>query len=215
MDISLDDVIKQQRNKTKKTGATAGGARNSKLKKLGARSGVVRKPNTRQLPTAYNGQQQRKEPTTLHVSNLDFGVSDADIRELFAECGFIKKAAVHYDKSGRSLGTAEVVFANKEAAVRAIQKYNKVPLDGRPLKLALVPSSTAPMKAAQPKNRLGMRQGGGVSKRTSINKNRDGAGKGRTQGKGNGSFQRHQRQAKKSVTAEQLDADLEAYTRNA
>ncbi|XP_071735399.1 THO complex subunit 4C-like [Rutidosis leptorrhynchoides] len=79
----------------------------------------------------------------LNVSNLDIGVTNEDIRELFSEIGELKRYAIHYDKYGRPSGSAEVLYVRRSDAFQALKRYNGVQLDGKPMKIEVEGSNSA------------------------------------------------------------------------
>jgi len=85
-----------------------------------------------------NAQKKANGPVQLHVANLHFKVSEKDMRELFGEFGKLTKVSLHYDKNGKPQGSCDINFAQKSDAIRALKKYNKVPLDGRPMAIKIV-----------------------------------------------------------------------------
>ncbi|EGD83208.1 hypothetical protein PTSG_03838 [Salpingoeca rosetta] len=78
--------------------------------------------------------------TKLLVTNLESSVTKEDMRELFQECGPLKRVDMP------EVGVAEVVFSRRVDAVKAQTTYNKVKLDGRPMYLQVeeaAPTATA------------------------------------------------------------------------
>lgn len=152
--------------------------------------------------------------TKLYISNLDYGVSNEDIKELFSEVGDLKRHTIHYDRSGRSKGTAEVVFSRRTDALAAVKRYNNVQLDGKPMKIEIVgtnistPAATPVISNVSFGNLNGFPRGGQV-RGGAIGRPRGGASgggrrpaaRGRGRGRGRG----------EKVSAEDLDADLEKY----
>ncbi|RWS16498.1 THO complex subunit 4-like protein [Dinothrombium tinctorium] len=219
IDMSLDDIIKMEGIGGKRRDANRGRqsfrGKGANRPGFGKMTAPKRSSNRQTTPYARASQMgdkwqhdmfesgsRQKGDAHLLVTNLHYDVSDADIQELFAEFGPLRRAAVHYDKSGRSLGTADVIYEFKHSAIEAMKQYNGVPLDGRAMKIQLVSGDGSGARSNQsfggdsfgktPKFGGGRRGRGGPQR----------GGDRRAAGGGGG---------KKVPTAEELDAELDAY----
>ncbi|XP_052304220.1 THO complex subunit 4D isoform X2 [Populus trichocarpa] len=261
VDMSLDDIIKKNRERGRGRGRASRGRGRGRgpVRSFnnGRMSGAVRrgplsvntwpskysiaKPSrrVRSLPWQHDlledsiraaGITGVEVGTKLYVSNLDYGVTNEDIRELFAEVGDLKRYAVHYDKDGRSSGSAEVMYTRRSDAFAALKKYNNVLLDGKPMKIEIVgPNPVVPISArmnvtgANGKKKrtvvttpgLGGGRGAGANNRGSGQSRRgggdlrNGTRNGRGQAPGRGRGRGKKQPVEKSV--DELDKELESY----
>ena len=68
----------------------------------------------------------------LYISNLSYNITDADLKELFAEYGEIVSAKVIMDReTGRSRGFGFVELSVDELAKKAIEELNQASYDGK------------------------------------------------------------------------------------
>jgi len=87
----------------------------------------------------------------IFVSNLSYGVSDADLRELFEEYGAVSSAKVIMDReTGRSRGSGFVEMGDTEGQ-KAIDELDRAEYDGKVISVSV----------ARPKENNNNRSGGG------------------------------------------------------
>ncbi|MDL2251825.1 RNA-binding protein [Odoribacter sp. OttesenSCG-928-J03] len=97
----------------------------------------------------------------IYISNLSYGVSDADLRELFAEYGEISSAKVIMDReTGRSRGFGFVEMPNDEQAQKAIDELNQAQYDGKVINV-----NVAKPRTDKPRSNGGGNRGGYNSRR--------------------------------------------------
>ncbi|KAK2709496.1 aly/REF export factor 2-like [Artemia franciscana] len=218
MDQSLDEIIKARKlNERKFSGGSVIKRRNLHMRRgcwreRGGLSGRRKFFQSAELRWPSVREEFGGGRTKLFISNLDFRVNDKDIRELFSEFGPIKSAAVHYDRSVRSLGTANVIYERRMDAIQAMKQYNGFPLDGRKMKIEISLSGISAVARTMRLGSLIISSGRFRGYRSDNRGQRHMGGRGRAHLRGRDSWGGGCG-GRKPLTAEQLDKELDSYTK--
>jgi len=154
------------------------------------------------------------------VDNLGWEIDENDLREVLQDVSGLSSAEVQYDKSGRSEGKAILVFASTRDAEAFIDEYDGVNLDDRPMKLSILPAERREMRSDA--SRGSLRRGGKSDlfgsrlRRSSDDRSGDDRRieyrpKRRERNEIHGPRRERKNKSEEPITAEQLDAEMEAY----
>ena len=175
--------------------------------------GRTRPNRYEKLRTTEGGRMSKAEPQLLNsdcvklfVRNLDKGVTEEDVIELFRKFESFKTATLYYDRYN-SRGTAEVVYDRKRGAVEAMKEYNNVPLDGKPMEIA-IERETA--QASQPARREGRTKKDNLSKKPKSRKNRSGGVMKEDKGGAMGGWGGERTKSWRFIRKEQLKTEMKA-----
>ena len=83
----------------------------------------------------------------IFVGNLDFGITDGELRELLSEVGEVVDVHMPTDReTGRPRGFAFVRFATKEQAAQAVETMHGREVSGRTLRLDIAEDRPRPTR---------------------------------------------------------------------
>lgn len=226
--MSLDEISKKsnkfskkKRGSSKKKGGRGrgrgkgrrggrGGRKTSSKKKNGY--SPKRKSRTQNRNNKPYQSNAKRSTGAIAINNLDFEVTEADVKEIFQKIGKVKKAIVHYNAQGRSRGTAMVYFANAAHAIKAVNEYHQAEVDGRPMYVKAVATvSASPKKKVSQKKTRGRRASTPKKKQRSRSQSKGRRGRGGKRRGGKKGGRGGKRKKAPSKTAEQLDKEMEEY----
>jgi len=208
---------RQQTSKKKSRSKTPKRARSKTPKRS-----KKKQPNRARSKTPNRGNKGIKG---IAITNLNYDVTENDVKEIFQKIGKVKKALIHYNAQGKSRGTAIVYYQNSAHCVKAVNEYHQAEVDGRPMYVKVLAVAGSVSRAKTPvvnvqkkrrsnsRGRRGRGRGRGKGK---IRKRSQSKGKGqkkskRGRGRGRGRGKGKKRTKTPSKTAEQLDKEMEDY----
>ncbi|KAF9927850.1 hypothetical protein FBU30_002813 [Linnemannia zychae] len=221
LDMSLADIIKTQKASRPRKDTPRGARSGARSGRTGGPTRTGRQARDKK-PYSAGAQQYKATPVAplhtsvirqsvpdgskMNVSNLDSRVSAEDLKLVFSSrVGPLKKCTLMYDQKGKSTGTALIHFSRVGDAAIAMQKFNGVPLDGKPMKIELVIAPGAVQAALPTANTPRTPKAAGNQKQSQRGQGatRGGRGRGRNGGR--------QGEKKAPKTADQLDAEMNDY----
>ncbi|KAM0712763.1 hypothetical protein Q7P35_000210 [Cladosporium inversicolor] len=221
LDQSLDEIMKD--TKPTRAGRGRGPRRAAAVKAAAATAapagGVAKKTKAPRGPKA--AAPVAAIPATgeskIIVSGLPEDVNESQIKDYFSKSvGAVKKVMLTYGPTGRSRGTATIIFAKPGSAAQAAHELNGVKVDNRAMKIEVVVGAKSVPAAAVAKS-LSDR----IAKpKTAAQEKTKGAAKGQKgtanaaagTAKAGANKKKAGRAGKpKAKTAEELDAEMQDY----
>ncbi|KAJ2710792.1 hypothetical protein H4R19_003574 [Coemansia spiralis] len=235
LDRSLDDIIKEsprrggeRRSGRGQTRASPYARQDGGVQKRDGRKGQQQQQmmmvNQSALLAAAASQQKGRGTGKILIGNLDYNVTEADLRALFGQVGPVAKASINYGPNGKSKGAGEVTFKNPAHANTSYNKYHNLELDGRKMKIEIVGggggvAQTVPMYmpavVAQPARQQRAPRGAGQGRNAAGNSASSSAAQGAKAGtrgrRGGGRRSTGDAEKRGPTTAAELDAELDTY----
>lgn len=168
-------------------------------------------PPPRETRERRDHGRERRPPqnrgTTIMISNLYYGLNEDDLEDLFGKVGPITSVKIQYDKSGRSEGYAWVTFEQHDHAMEAVGRFDGKKAAGQVITINLARGFGFQGIRDFERRLEGSGRGG------SSTRGRGGRGRGRGRG-GRGASDNSGGSRRPKKSAEELDAELDAYMNN-
>jgi len=156
LDQSLEEIAGTRRNDTRrprrgdKPRVSAGGV----TKNTAAPKNAGRQPRAATTAAAIVGAAlPATGESKIIVSNLPSDVAEQQIKEYFSKTiGPVKKVLLNYNKNGRSVGVATIIFSQAQSAAEAAKKLDSVKVDGKPMRIEVILGAKYAPTPAAPKS---------------------------------------------------------------